>query len=53
MISLPDLNIKIKDKKMYRKLRFGSVFTVSELLIRPMKRIAVKIGYKILTKKWH
>ena len=44
-------DIKNKDKKMYRKLRYGSIFTVSELLIRPIKRIAVKIGYKVLTKK--
>ena len=44
-------DIKAKDKKMYRKMRYGSYFVISELFIGPIKRLVTKIVYKIIIKK--
>ena len=40
-----------KDKKMYRKMKYGSYFVISELFIGPIKRLVTKIVYKIIIKK--
>jgi hypothetical protein len=44
-------DIKAKDKKMHRKMKYGSYFVISELFIGPIKRLVTKIVYKIIIKK--
>lgn len=42
---------KAHDKKLYRKIRFGSLFILPFLLIRPLRRSAAIFGYKQVCKK--
>jgi glycosyltransferase involved in cell wall biosynthesis len=41
---------KSKNRKLYKKLRYRTYFFVVSLLIKPLKILAVKIGYKQIIK---
>ena len=42
---------KEKNSKLYHKIRYRTLFIVPFLLIKPLRVLAVKIGYKKIIKK--
>ena len=42
---------KAKNRKLYYKLRYRTYFIVYSLMIKPLKILAIKIGYKQIIKK--
>lgn len=42
---------KSKNRKLYYKLRYRTYFIVYSLMIKPLKILAIKIGYKQIIKK--